>query len=242
MPRSKREHGGPTAADVTRRYIDEHPSIRDCLAWDVVNFTALSRRILEEKGLRNEEAVIVACRRYQRQMQEEARGDEDLLRVIRSSRIEVRTRVAMIAARNDWEVLLRVDEVAGELLKDRRHLLQLIQGQGALTILLEDDLLSSVAPGIGKDHVISIHRGLASLTVRSPRSIVGTPGVLSYLSSALSRRGINCLEIVSSHTESTFVVEGKALMDAFQVISDLVRPVDDDGDGVPVSPTGHGKG
>ncbi len=223
MPRPADTAPGPTAADITRRYIDEHPAIRDCLAWDVINFTALARRILEEKGLRNEEAVTVACRRYQRQMQKESHADERLMEVIRGSRIEVRTKVAMINARNDWEVLLRVDEAAGELLKDRRHLLQLIQGQGALTILLEDDLLPSVISGLGKDHVIQIHRGLASLTIRSPLSIVETPGVLAYLANALARRGINALEIVSSHTESTFVLEESELLNAFQLVGEMIH-------------------
>ncbi len=215
---------GPTAADITRRYIDEHPSIRACLAWDIVNFTALARRILEEKGLKNEEAVTVACRRYQRQMQAEAPLDERMLGVIRGSRLEVRTRLAIITARNDWEALLRVDEAAGELLKDRRHLLQLIQGPGALTILLEDDLLSSLLPGLGKGYVLDIYRGLAALTVRSPISIVETPGVLAFLANALARRGLNCLEIVSSHTDNTFVLDEKDLVNAFQVLSDLVHP------------------
>ncbi|MDE1819685.1 MAG: ACT domain-containing protein [Euryarchaeota archaeon] len=241
MPRIPPKPEGPTAADITRRYIDEHPSIRDCLAWDVVNFTALARRILEEKGLKNEEAVTVACRRYQRQMQQEVAQDERILQVIHGSRIEVRTRVAIIAARNDWEVLLRVDEAAGELLKDRRHLLQLLQGPGALTILLEDDLLTSVVPSLGKGYVIDIFRGLAALTVRSPSSIVRTPGVLAFLANALARRGINCLEIVSSHTDSTFVLEEKDLLGAFQVLGDLVHPHPQGGD-EPLrreSPSGH---
>ncbi|MCL4324366.1 MAG: ACT domain-containing protein [Candidatus Thermoplasmatota archaeon] len=230
---------GPTAADVTRRYIDEHPSIRDCLAWDVINFTALARKILEEKGVKNEEAVTVACRRYQKQMSGDPTADERLMKVIRGSRIEVRTRVAIIAARNDWEVLLRVDEAAGELLKDRRHLLQLIQGPGSLTVLLEDDLLESVLSGLRKENVIRIHRGLAALTIRSPISIVETPGVLAFLASTLARRGINSLEIVSSHTESTFVLDEKSLLSAFEVLGELIHSGENDNSREPVSPTGH---
>ena len=224
MPRIPPKPEGPTAADITRRYIDEHPSIRDCLSLDVVNFTALARRIQEERGLKNEEAVTVACRRYQRQMSQEALQDAGLLKVIRGSRLEVRTRVAIVTARNDWEALLKVDEAAGALLKDRRHLLQLIQGPGALTVLLEDDLLTDVVHGLGKDFVLEVFRGLAALTVRSPKTIVETPGVLAFLSGALSRRGINCLEIVSSHTDSTFVLKEKDLLNAFQVLGELIHP------------------
>jgi predicted regulator of amino acid metabolism with ACT domain len=227
---------GPTAADITRRYIDEHPSIQDCLGWDVINFTALARRIQEEKGLKNEEAITVACRRYQRHMHSGVSREEHILGVIRDSRIEVRTRVAIIAARNDWEVLLRMDEAADELLKDRRHLLQLIQGQASLTVLLEDDLLATVLEALPKDHVLRIHRGLAALTVRSPMTIMETPGVLAFMASSLSQRGINCLEIVSSHNESTFVLEERSLFPAFEVLGELIHSGDGDSEIEKVSP------
>ena len=239
MPRRVSKPEGPTAADVTRRYIDDHPSIRDCLNLDLVNFTALARRIQEERGLKNEEAVTVACRRYQRQMAQEALLDDGLLKVVRGSRLEVRTRVAIITARNDWEALLKVDEAAGELLKDRRHLLQLIQGPGALTVLLEDDLLNDVVHGLGKELVLEVFHGLATLTVRSPKTIVETPGVLAFLAGALSRRGINCLEIVSSHTDSTFVLKEQDLLNAFQVLGELIHPPPGDGTGDPESLPRH---
>lgn len=224
MPRRAPAPQGPTAADVTRRYIDEHPSIRACLGWDVINFTALARKILDEKGIKNEEAVTVACRRYQRQMQTDSPQDEEILKVARASRLEVRTRLAIITARNDWEALIKVDEAAGELLKDRRHLLQIIQSPGALTVLLEDDLLSSVVPALGKGYVLDLYRGLAALTVRSPASIIRTPGVLAFLANALSRREVNCLEIMSSATDSTFVLEEDDLLKAFQVLSEIIHP------------------
>jgi hypothetical protein len=231
MPRRPRPVEGPTAADVTRRYIDEHPSVRDCLSLDIINFTALARLIQREKGLKNEEAVTVACRRYQRQMSLSTPQDEALLKVVRGSRLEVRTRVAIITTRNDWEALLKVDAVAGELLKDRRHLLQLIQAPSALTVLLEDDLLADVLPTLGKDYVLGVSRGLAALTVRSPKTIMEVPGVLAFLSAALSRRGINCLEIASSYTDSTFVLRERDLLNAFQVLGELIHPhPGDDGD------------
>src|SRR5271170_595981 len=80
---------GPTAAEVTRRYIEEHPAIRDCLGYDIVNFTSLARKIRAETGLVNQEAVEVALRRYQRQMRTGATLEGRVLAVVRASRLEV---------------------------------------------------------------------------------------------------------------------------------------------------------
>jgi hypothetical protein len=215
---------GPTAAEVTRRYIEDHPAVRDCLGYNIVNFTSLARRIRSETGLVNQEAVEVACRRYQRQMRAEVALEQRVLEVVRASRLEVRTRVAIVTARNDWDMLGHVLETGRSLLADRRHLLQLLQGPGALTILCEEDLVDVVLTAIGKRAVLGVHRQLSALTVRSPENIVETPGVLAFLAGALFRAGINSLELMSVYTDSTFVVREKDVLHAFRVLSGLVHP------------------
>ncbi len=216
--------GAPTAAEATRRYIDDHPAIRDCLGYNIVNFTSLARKIRSETGLANQEAVEVACRRYQRQMRAGRPLEDRVLEVIRASRLEVRTRVAIITARNDWDLLGHVLEAGRTLLADRRHLLQLLQGPGALTILCEEDLLDPILAGIGKRAALGVHSHLSALTVRSPEVIVETPGVLAFLSGALFRAGINSLELMSVFTDSTFVVREEDVLHAFRVLSGLVHP------------------
>jgi len=54
----------PSVAETTRKYIDRHPSIRDCISKDLVNFSSLSRLIMKEMGVTHEEAVLAASRRY----------------------------------------------------------------------------------------------------------------------------------------------------------------------------------
>src|SRR5690348_12598193 len=216
--------GGPTAAEVTRRYIEDHPAIRDCLSFDIVNFTSLARKIRGETGLANQEAIEVACRRYQRQMRTDRPLEQRVLEVVRASRLEVRTRVAIITARNDWEMLRQVLETGRTLLADRRHLLQLLEGPGALVILCEEDLVDAVVASIGKRATLGVHTRLSALTVRSPEKIVETPGVLAFLAGALFRAGINSLELMSVYTDSTFVVREKDVLHAFRVLSTLVHP------------------
>jgi hypothetical protein len=216
--------GAPTAAEATRRYIDEHPAIRDCLGYNVVNFTALARKIRSETGLVNQEAIEVACRRYQRHMRSDRPLETRVLDVVKASRIEVRTRVAIITARNDWDVLGHVLETGRALLADRRHLLQLLQGPGAVTILCEEDLVEPVVQAVGRRAIVGVNRQLSALTVRSPEMIVDTPGVLAFLAGALFRAGINSLELMSVYTDSTFVVREDDVLHAFRVLSELVHP------------------
>jgi len=41
----------PSITKLTEDYILEHPSVKDCLKNDLVNFSSLSRKIAEELGL-----------------------------------------------------------------------------------------------------------------------------------------------------------------------------------------------
>jgi hypothetical protein len=216
--------GAPTAAEVTRRYIDDHPAVRDCLGYNVVNFTALARKIRGETGLVNQEAIEVACRRYQRHMRNDRPLETRVLDVVKASRLEVRTPVAIVTARNDWDVLGHVLETGRALLADRRHLLQLLQGPGAVTILCEEDLADPVLQAVGRRATLGVHRQLSALTVRSPEVIVETPGVLAFLAGALFRAGINSLEVMSVYTDSTFVVREEDVLRSFQILSELVHP------------------
>lgn len=232
MP-SPKTTAAPTAAEIARRYIEDHPSIRDCLGYDIVNFTSLGRKIRADTGLANQEAVEVACRRYRRQMRSDHPLETRVLEVVKASRIEVRTRVVIITAPNDWDLLGHVLEVGRSLLADRRHLLQLLQGPGALTVLCEEDLAESIIASIGRRGPLAVHRRLSAVTVRSPEAIVETPGVLAFLAGALFRAGINSLELMSVYTDSTFVVRENDVLHAFQVLSELVHPAEEPEPGVP---------
>ena len=62
---------GPTReslAEKTRVYIDAHPSVKDCVSKGLVNYSSLARAIMKELDLDNEEAVMIACRRYASKM------------------------------------------------------------------------------------------------------------------------------------------------------------------------------
>jgi len=128
-------------------------------------------------------------------------------------------------------MLGQVLETGRHLLADRRHLLQLLEGPGALTILCEEDLVDAVVASIGKRSTLGVHLHLSALTVRSPDRIVETPGVLAFLAGALFRAGINSLELMSVYTDSTFVVREEDVLHAFRVLSSLVHPPAEPGDG-----------
>ncbi|HEV2166591.1 MAG TPA: ACT domain-containing protein, partial [Thermoplasmata archaeon] len=97
-----------TIADQTRLFIEDHASLREGLREDLLNFTALARKIQGDTGLRNEEAVTIACRRYQRNLAREAAELGRVREVVGRSRLEVHPRVAIVRIRDDLDTLDRL--------------------------------------------------------------------------------------------------------------------------------------
>ena len=74
--------GGSRAstAALTRAYIETHPSVRDALRMGIVNYSALSRLIVEATDISSEEAIIAALRRHEDPAPWLRAGFDDVLR------------------------------------------------------------------------------------------------------------------------------------------------------------------
>src|SRR2546428_11504760 len=171
-----------TIARQVRDYIGGHPSISDALKMEIVNYSALARKICKELGIRREEAVLAACRRFP---VEKLRGfNEDAVRrMLQKSRIQTRTKIATITVVEGVDVLQRLGDVVEELLDENRtcRLIQVSQG----TVIIVDDVsVSRVTKRLRPRQVVAVRRHLVELAVTSPESIAGTPRVLALPSAA----------------------------------------------------------
>ena len=196
-----------TAADITRAYVDEHPSIRAALRDDLLNYTALARLVQAERDVRNEEAVTIACRRYQRELVGDATAQPAIRAVLAASRIQVHTDIALVRVRDDSEALDRLLALARRTLPtlSGRQVFEVFQGTRAMTVLCDEALLSTLLPTVPARLRVAVERGLAIISFRSRPDVAEIPGVVAYLADALFLRGVNCLETVSVHTDSIFV-------------------------------------
>lgn len=210
-----------SAAELTRKYIDRHPSIRDCISKDLVNYSSLSRLIMKEIGIKNEEAVLAASRRYGLKL---AKTDSEgaVMDLLERSRLELKTRICIVVAKNEWIVLKNLEDVVKRLLAEKSTM-QVLQSANAITVISEDRHLPAIVKAIGQDHIISVKENLAEITVKSPPSIEETPGVFVYLMGMLSEQGINLLEAVSCYTDTIFIVSREDMMPAFDILSSCIE-------------------
>jgi hypothetical protein len=217
----KKDKEKPTVAETTRKYIDRHPSIRDCISKDLINFSSLSRLIMKDMGVTHEEAVLAASRRYASKL---SRTDfeGDIMSVFEESRLELKTRICIVVAKNEWVVLKDLEDVVKKILTDKSTM-QVMQSANAITVISEDKFLPMITKAIGEDHVVTVKQNLAEVTVKSPARIEMTRGAFSYLVSMLSEQGINLLEAVSCYTDTIFIINREDMMRAFDILSACIE-------------------
>ena len=200
-----------------REYIASHPSVSDALKMDIVNYSALARKICKELGIRQEEAVLAACRRYP---VEKLRGysEDAVRRMLQKSRVQTRTKVATIIVVEGVDVLQRLGDIVEELLDENREC-RLIQVSQGTVIIVDDDSVSRVTKRLRSENVISVTRGLVEIAVTSPETIEKTPGLLAFLSGALASNGINIVEEMSCYTDTIFILERKNMTRAMEILA-----------------------
>ena len=208
-------------AEMTRKYIDRHPSIRDCISKDLVNFSSLARLIMRDTGVKHEEAVLAASRRYAAKLSK-TDFEGAIMNVFQESRLELKTRICIVVAKNEWIVLRNLEDIIKKILAEKSAM-QMVQSTNGITVVSEDKHLPAIIKAIGQDHIISVRQNLAEITVKSPASIEDTPGAFAYISSMLSEQGINLFEAMSCYTDTIFVVTREDMMRAFDILSACIE-------------------
>lgn len=211
----------PSAAELARNYIDRHPSIRDLISKDLINYSSLARLIMKDIGIKNERAVLAACRRYGiRLPRTDAEGA--IVKIYEQSRLEIKTQICIVVAKNEWIVLKNVDTVMRRLLAERSTML-VLQSPNAITVIFEDRHLPDVVRAIGQDQIVTIKENLAQITVKSPPAIEEIAGAFSYLFTMLAEQGICLSEIVSCYTDTILIVNRKDIMHAFDILTKMIE-------------------
>ena len=210
-----------SAAELARNYIDRHPSIRDLISKGLINYSSLARLIMKDLGIKNERAVLAACRRYAMKLPK-TDSEGAIIKVLEQSRLELRTRICIVVAKNESIVLENIDKVARKFMAEKSTLL-VLQSTNAISVISEDKHLHDLLRAIGEDHVITVKENLAEITVKSPPVIEEIAGVFSYLTTMLSEQGISLSEIVSCYADTILVVKRKDIMTAFDILSKVIE-------------------
>lgn len=206
----------PNITKLSEEYIANHPSIKDCLKSDLINFSSLSRKISKELSLnvkKDFDAILIACRRYQRKLQNEEIRENKISKILKNSKIEIKNKVIAVVLEKDifFGTLQNIEKE----IKRKKEIFRIIEGASAITVITTEEFSDLINKSF-RNKIIVENTNLAEITIKSPKEIEEVPGTYAYLCSLFGENNINIVETLSCWTDTIFLIDEK---DTGKVIS-----------------------
>jgi hypothetical protein len=183
----------------------------------VVNYSALARALRGEVERRlgrevSEASVKVALIRFRERLSRSI-AEESVLRVVAESSTTLIDDVGLVTLRASDPLAL-----APLLSGVRARLLQITQGVHTLTIVTDSEVLEGLLRKVDPKLVETVYRDQAAVILVSPREIITTPGVMAYLTTLLAVNGINITQVISTHTDTLFILGRQEAVEAYYLL------------------------
>ena len=195
-------------------YVQEHPSVKDCLKQGLINYSKLSRTISKELSIQKKyfDAVLVSLRRCERKLKGDISVQRKIRQILKKSKIQLKNKIVdvildkKIKKSNLIDLQKDIEKAGGEI--------HIIHGASAIALITNQEFLTAIESYF-KNHIIKINKDLVEVVLQTNIDIEDTPGVVSYLTSLLSGNNVNIVETLSTYIDTIFVLDsnnaGKAI-------------------------------
>ncbi|PLW80233.1 hypothetical protein C0585_03715 [Candidatus Woesearchaeota archaeon] len=196
-----------STAEITEKYIENHPSIKDCLKKELLNYTQLSKLIAKELEIRNKtsiEAIQIAARRYIRKIKSEDINEDKIIEILKQSELEIKNKVVTIVIEKLYypEKLIEIELK----IKKNKDLFYSIEGSNAITIVTNEKYFEEIKKLFSKN-LLETHKNLILIKLKSPKIIEKVPGIAGFIYSKFAENGVNIIETMSCWTDNLFIIE-----------------------------------
>jgi hypothetical protein len=216
-----------TIAAAVEKVVRDSPLLEECLAAGIVNLSAAARIIrprVEAESMKKagDAALVMALRRLAPHLKRKAGDPRGILRLIRD--ITVRSNITEFTFRNSDTILQRQVRLLQTIRGEGEHFITCTQGVHEMTVMVHADLEHVVEKVFHGEKRVSRVANLAALGIHLTPKVVEVPGVYYAILKQLTWAGINVVEVVSTMTELTLMLEKKNVDRAFLVLKKFLWP------------------
>ncbi len=209
-----------TIPETVDQIISGSPFLEEALNEGIINYSALARKIKPEVERRllkdvQQGAILMALRRLAKKFA----PDGTLKKIIHSNNnLIVRSNLIELVIANTEFTIGMHKNLIKLVEQEEQYFMTITEGVFETTIIASSDLHEQIKTLIPIEKFISELTNLSSITIHLPTSNVYSPGLYYFFLKALAWEGINIIEVVSSYTELTIVLENKDVDRAFSVL------------------------
>ncbi|MGB6000750.1 MAG: ACT domain-containing protein [Thermoanaerobaculia bacterium] len=151
---------------------------------------------------------------------------EDLAKLIASSKISIKNDIIHASFNRSDQIVTAINDTVGKIPADSDEVLFVNQGSGELTVICESDretLFKDVFP-----EAVELRRRTAVLRIRESKgqeatAAIDVPGLYAFFINQLSKNNINLLDIISTRSQITLVIDEDDLTRAYSALNECIR-------------------
>ena len=199
----------PTTSELTVKYLQNHPSINDCLKNGLINYSKLSRKIAKDLSIEKKtsiDAILIACRRYELKIKDKNPLENKILKILKETELEIKNKI-IVCVINKNKYLDKVIETEKKIQK-KTDTFYAIEGSKVFTIITSEKYLNDLKL-IFQNGIVRISQNLAMVTMKSPTDLENTPGVNAFVYSKFRENAINIVEQMSCWTDTIIVISDR---------------------------------
>ena len=132
--------------------------------------------------------------------------------------IELQTDLRVITAEKT-AVLSSIRHISSHA--ETARFFQLTQGVGTFTLVISREEADAIIE-ILTPHIVESISDQTAIVLISPQEIITTPGVISYITGALSSMGINITQVISCHKDTIYVLDRENAPAAYRLLEDII--------------------
>lgn len=214
--------------DLVKKELESDLYLLEILKEDLVNTSALARKILskikEENPKATVESIAIAIKRYIAPLKKKKIA-KAVAEIISNSQLATKNDVVHVTFKRNNEVLKLLSEVSKRVRWDDEEIFFINQGSGEVTILVDkknkymlDDCQKYEIETTLNLTIISIKENLEKGKEKS----IDIPGVYAYFINQLARKSINLIAVVSTYSQVTVAFKSKDFVRAYETLQNCI--------------------
>lgn len=179
-------------------YLLRKPFIQEAIEQNIVNYSALARKITHDLDDASMEAVKSALIRVSRKIRSQKKEREQIVRnLLKQAHFSIENKIVTV----HHSTFVDIDSIAYSKTPS-----------GYMYFVKETK--------VDKSNFNKVEYGFAIIRIRSPKAIEETPGVASFLLSALASEGINVAHLMDCREDTFLVVHEHDAPFAYKILAE----------------------